>query len=271
MCRGYRGGVDQPEVTPGNTKGSVDPGLLHIPAGKAGGMSHSRSHRHRDVQGGVARASVFGVSDGLVSNVSLILGVAGANVDASFVRLAGIAGLIAGAVSMAAGEYVSMRAQQELFERELELERLEIKHNPETELAELVQLYRDRGLSEDTALEVATQLMSSPEQALEVHAREELGVAPDSLGSPVGASLGSFLSFCVGALVPLLPWFFASGTGAVVTSLVLSMVAAAAVGIALATFTGRSMWKSAGRQVLIATVAALVTYAVGSIVGVQAG
>lgn len=249
----------------------MDPGLLHIPSGEVGGTSHSRSHRHRDVQGGVARASVFGVSDGLVSNVSLILGVAGASVDASFVRLAGIAGLVAGAVSMAAGEYVSMRAQQELFERELELERLEIKHNPETELAELIQLYRDRGLRDDLAVEVATQMMSSPEQALEIHAREELGVSPDALGSPVGASVGSFLSFCVGAMVPLLPWFFASGSAAVVMSLVLSMVAAAAVGLALATFTGRSMWKSALRQVLIATVAALVTYGVGSVVGVQTG
>ena len=263
--------MDEPEVASSDVKRPVDSGLLHIPANKAGGMSHTRSHRHRDVQGGVARASVFGVSDGLVSNASLILGVAGANVDASFVRLAGIAGLIAGAVSMAAGEYVSMRAQQELFERELELERLEIEHNPETELAELVQLYRDRGLSESTAVEVATQLMSSPEQALEVHAREELGVAPDALGSPVGASVGSFLSFCVGALVPLLPWFFTDGTTAVVVSLLLSMVAAGAVGVALASFTGRSMWKSAGRQMLIATVAAAVTYAVGSIVGVQTG
>ncbi len=196
--------MDEPGVASSDVKRPVDSGLLHIPANKAGGMNLTRSHRHRDVQGGVARASVFGVSDGLVSNASLILGVAGANVDASFVRLAGIAGLIAGAVSMAAGEYVSMRAQQELFERELELERLEIEHNPETELAELVQLYRNRGLSESTAVEVATQLMSSPEQALEVHAREELGVAPDALGSPVGASVGSFLSFCVGALVPLL-------------------------------------------------------------------
>ena len=263
--------MDDPGVASSDVKRPVDSGLLHIPANKAGVMSHTRSHRHRDVQGGVARASVFGVSDGLVSNASLILGVAGASVDASFVRLAGIAGLIAGAVSMAAGEYVSMRAQQELFERELELERLEIEHNPETELAELVQLYRDRGLSESTAVEVATQLMSSPEQALEVHAREELGVAPDALGSPVGASVGSFLSFCVGALVPLLPWFFTDGTTAVVVSLLLSMAAAGAVGVALASFTGRSMWKSAGRQMLIATVAAAVTYAVGSIVGVQTG
>lgn len=263
--------MDKPGVAPSDVKRPVDSGLLHIPANKAGGMNLTRSHRHRDVQGGVARASVFGVSDGLVSNASLILGVAGANVDASFVRLAGIAGLIAGAVSMAAGEYVSMRAQQELFERELELERLEIEHNPETELAELVQLYRNRGLSESTAVEVATQLMSSPEQALEVHAREELGVAPDALGSPVGASVGSFLSFCVGALVPLLPWFFTDGTTAVVVSLLLSMVAAGAVGVALASFTGRSMWKSGGRQILIATVAAAVTYAVGSMVGVQTG
>jgi VIT1/CCC1 family predicted Fe2+/Mn2+ transporter len=265
---------ENPDGQGGSTDGGLaattgdrsDPGLASLPH-KVGAV-HSRSHRHRDVQGGVARASVFGVSDGLVSNSSLILGVAGASAEAGFVRLAGIAGLLAGAVSMAAGEYVSMRAQRELFERELELERLELTHNPELELAELVALYRSRGLTEQTANDAARQMMASPEQALEVHAREELGVAPDSLGSPVGAALGSFASFCVGAFIPLLPWFFLAGSTAVLLSLGLALVAAAAVGVILAAFTGRSAIYAAGRQVLIAAGAAGITYAVGSLIGV---
>jgi len=252
------------DVTP---DGAADPGLASVRRGSR--ALHSRSHSHRDVQGGVARASVFGVSDGLVSNASLILGVAGASADASFVRLAGIAGLLAGAVSMAAGEYVSMRAQRELLERELELERLELAHNPELELAELVALYRSRGLTEQTAVDAATQMMASPEQALEVHAREELGVSPDSLGSPVGAAVGSFASFCVGAFVPLVPWFFLAGNTAVLTSLAMALVAAAIVGVILSVFTGRSTFYSAARQVLIAAFAAAVTYGVGSLIGVN--
>ena len=247
----------------------IDPKALHLHHDHDRGIFHSRSHRHRDIQGGVARASVFGVSDGLVSNVSLILGVAGANPGPSVVRLAGIAGLIAGAVSMAAGEYISMRAQRELFERELELERMELAQNPEVERAELVQLYQERGLSPELASEVADQMMATPERALEVHSREELGVAPDALGSPIGAAVGSFLSFCAGAIVPLMPWFFASGITAVVWSVVLALLAAGAVGVALAAFTGRSAWYSAARQMLVAAGAAAVTYGVGSLIGVQ--
>lgn len=226
---------------------------------------------HRDVQGGVARASVFGASDGLVSNVSLILGVAGAHPSSSFVRLAGIAGLLAGAVSMAAGEWVSMRAQAELFERELELERRQLERQPHVETVELAQIYMARGVDPDTSLQLATELMSDPDRALETHAREELGIDPNSLGSPVGAAAGSFAAFSVGASVPLLPWFFLDGTAAVVASIVLATIAAAAIGIALATFTGRSKLFSAVRQVSIAVLAAGITYAVGSLVGIDGG
>jgi vacuolar iron transporter family protein len=263
--------VEGPEVTTDallDAEGA-DPGLVQLTPERRGRLLSGRAHRHRDVQGGVARASVFGVSDGLVSNASLILGVAGADTSSSVVRLAGIAGLIAGAVSMAAGEYVSMRAQQELFERELELERLELERNPEVELAELTELYRSRGIDESTARTVAAQMMATPEQALEVHAREELGVAPGSLGSPLGAAVGSFLSFCGGAVVPLIPWFVTSGMAAIVWSLGLAVVAAAGVGVALASFTGRAKWRTALRQVGIATVAAVVTFGVGRLVGVQ--
>ena len=216
----------------------------------------------------MARASIFGVSDGLVSNVSLILGFAGADTPSSVVRLAGIAGLLAGAFSMAAGEYVSMQAQRELLERELDRERRELERNPEVELAELARLYESRGMDPELARTVAETMMATPEQALEVHAREELGVAPDSLGSPVGAAVGSFLSFCVGALIPLIPWFVGSGTAAVWWSLVVAVLAAGVVGVALASFTGRSPWYSAVRQALIAAVAAGVTFAVGRALGV---
>ena len=160
----------------------------------------------------MARAAVFGASDGLVSNVSLILGVAGADPGAGVVRLAGLAGLIAGAVSMAAGEYGSMKAQQELLERELAVERRELERNPHVETVELTQLYQSRGVDPDLARQLAQEVMVDPETALRAHAREELGIDPDALGSPVRAAASSFVSFSLGALLPLLPWFVTSGT-----------------------------------------------------------
>jgi VIT1/CCC1 family predicted Fe2+/Mn2+ transporter len=226
-------------------------------------------HHHRDIQGGTARAAVFGVNDGLVSNVALVLGVAGASPGADFVRLAGLVGLIGGAVSMAAGEYVSMRAQAELLERELEVERLELHRNPTHETAELTQLYRSRGMPLDQATALAEHLMSDPELALETHAREELGIDPGELGSPWGAAASSLVAFSVGAIIPLAPWFVAAGTAAVVISVVLALVAALAVGTALAVFTGRSKARSALRQAGIAAFAAVVTWVLGSLVGVS--
>ena len=224
---------------------------------------------HRDVQGGTARAAVFGVSDGLVSNVAIVLGFAGANTGPGLVRLAGLAGLIGGAVSMAAGEYVSMTAQAELLERELEMERLELRRRPEAERRELAQIYRSRGVDEDTAEQLATALSRDPELALQTHAREELGIDPDSLGQPVRASLWSFVTFSIGATVPLLPYLFGSGTAALVAAVVLSVTAALAVGTALARFTGRPIGRSAGRQLLFSAVPAAITYAIGSAVGVS--
>jgi vacuolar iron transporter family protein len=257
--------MDASEADIAKVARTVDPSEIHLDDDDQDG----HGHKHRDVQGGVARASVFGASDGLVSNISLILGVAGANPGSSVVRLAGVAGLIAGAVSMAAGEYVSMRAQRELFEREIEMERRELARNPEIEKAELVQVYVKRGLTEATALEVAEQMMASPEQALEVHAREELGVAPDALGSPWGAATGSFFSFCTGAVIPLLPWFFTGGTTAILWSVALGLLAAAGLGATLARFTGRPVWFTAGRQMLVAVVASAVTFGIGNLLGVQ--
>lgn len=235
-------------------------------------MSLTPEHHHRDITGGTARAAVFGVSDGLVSNVSLILGVAGANTSASFVRLAGLAGLIAGACSMAVGEYLSVSAQVELAERELRLERHEIINRPAKETAELVALYESRGVRKEVAEEVATALMADTDQALEVHAREELGVDPENLGRPMRAAASSFVAFVTGALVPLLPWL-GGGTrhsdAQVLISLALAAVAAMAVGYTLARFTGRDRWRVALRQLVFATASAAIAYTVGAAVGVS--
>lgn len=224
---------------------------------------------HRDVRGGAARAAVFGVSDGLVSNLALILGVAGAHPGAGVVRLAGLAGLIAGSFSMAAGEYVSMRAQRELLERELDLERSEIRRWPDAERRELAVLYEGRGLEPNLAEDLAAAMMRDPERALDAHAREELGIDPGELGSPWQAAFSSFLSFALGAVIPLAPFLALSGTGGVVAAAVVSAVAALSIGAALSLFTGRSWVKSALRQFLISAVAAGVTYSIGTAVGVS--
>ena len=195
--------------------------------------AESHDHHHRDVQGGSARAAVFGISDGLVTNISLILGLSGANPPAGVVRLAGLAGLLGGAFSMAAGEYISMRAQTELFQRELERERLEIHRRPEGELQELVKIYESRGISTDLATQVARQMMADPKIALETHAREELGIHPDSLGRPLSAAAASFVTFSVGALLPLLPFLVGHGSSAVLVSIVIAAIAAVIVGSAL--------------------------------------
>ena len=224
-------------------------------------------HRHRDVQGGAARAAVFGISDGLVSNVALILGIAGASTDPTFVRVAGVSGLLAGAISMAAGEYVSLRAQAELVERELEIERRSIADNPEAETAELAAIYRERGLDPDHAKQVAEGLMADPEVALDVHAREELGVNPTQLGNPMVASASSFGSFALGAFVPLVPWLGGGGNNAVWASVILGLSVAALVGAVLARLTERSVVRTVARQLLVVGGACGATYLIGTALG----
>jgi len=224
-------------------------------------------HQHRNISGGGARAAVFGISDGLVSNVSLILGMAGAHSTAGAVRLAGIAGLIGGAFSMATGEYVSMRAQSELMERELDVERKAILSDPEDERRELAALYRSRGIEPDLADELSSKMMQDPELALETHAREELGFTPGDTGKPFEAALSSFVMFAIGAFIPLLPWLVTGGTTALLWSVALGAVASLGVGAALSIFTGRSWAWSATRQLLISAAAASVTYTIGHLVG----
>jgi len=224
---------------------------------------------HRDLTGGTARATVFGISDGLVTNVSLILGFAGAHPAASVVRLAGIAGLVAGAFSMATGEYLSMQAQRELFERELAVERKALAENPELERKELIGIYESKGIDSGLAEELADTMMRSPEIALETHAREELGIDPKAIGKPLSAAIASFFAFAFGAFIPLLPWLIGGGTAAIVGSIVLGALASLAVGALLGRFTGRSIAKSAFRQLIVASFAAAVTYGVGRLVGVS--
>jgi VIT1/CCC1 family predicted Fe2+/Mn2+ transporter len=224
-------------------------------------------HQHRDVQGGTARAAVFGISDGLVSNVALITGVAAADSGSSSVVVAGVAGLLAGAASMAAGEYVSVKAQSELIERELERERTSLAEAPQAETNELAALYAQRGIERDQAQQLAEAVMSDPEVALEVHAREEMGIDPNETGQPLNAAISSFAAFSVGAFLPLIPWFFDEGTSALLLSVVLGLLAAAAVGSALAYFTEKSKVRTAARQVALGSAACLLTWLIGSLLG----
>jgi VIT1/CCC1 family predicted Fe2+/Mn2+ transporter len=234
-----------------------------------GAAPTSAEPHHRDIQSGGARAAVFGVSDGLVTNVSLILGVAGAHSVGTFVRLAGVAGLVAGAFSMAAGEYVSMQGQRELLQRELDVERQALRADPESERRELAAIYEGRGLDPTLAKDLADEVMADPDLALETHAREELGIDPGALGSPILAAGSSFVTFSLGAVLPLLPWLVTDGTRATLISVAIGVVASLVVGAVLAWFTGRPPWRSALRQLAVAAVAAGVTYGIGRLVGVS--
>jgi VIT1/CCC1 family predicted Fe2+/Mn2+ transporter len=224
---------------------------------------------HRAGRSGTLRAVIFGVSDGLVSNLALVMGVAGASSGrASFVLLAGVAGLLAGAFSMAAGEYISMQSQRELFERQIALERAELEAMPQEEKAELAAVYRGKGFNEREAAAIAERMFRDPEQALDTLVREELGLDPDQLGSPWGAATGSFIAFGIGAAVPVAPFVLAPGGAAFPLAIVLSIAALFAVGAGVSLLTGRSAWFSGGRQVLIGATAAIVTYVVGLAIGV---
>jgi vacuolar iron transporter family protein len=212
---------------------------------------------------------VLGAGDGLLTNLSLVLGVAGAaSTNASAVRLAGVAGLLAGAFSMAAGELVSVRAQQEMVEREVEVERQELADDPEGELRELTGMYEAQGLSHEDASTVARILSVNPDIALDTHARLELGVDPEAPSSALQAAVSSFLSFSIGAILPLFPWFFVQGATAVIASVIIGGVAALALGAAIGFMAGRSVVGTALRQLAVAAVAAAVTYSVGHVLGV---
>jgi VIT1/CCC1 family predicted Fe2+/Mn2+ transporter len=229
-------------------------------------VKHYEVH-HRQITGGWFRAAIFGISDGLVTNVSLILGFAGANPGHSVIRLAGLAGLVAGGFSMGSGEYLSMRAQKELLESEIEKERQALVDNPEEEQQELRQLFIDRGIDEELATRLSIDLMRDPDLALRTHTREELGVDPSATGSPWMAAISSFWAFVVGAFIPLVPWLWSTTGNQIYWSIALAAVGAAVVGGAIGWFTRRGIWRSAVRQLVIAALASAVTFAVGRLVG----
>jgi VIT1/CCC1 family predicted Fe2+/Mn2+ transporter len=218
---------------------------------------------------GALRAAIFGVNDGLVSNLSLIFGVAGAGVDNDVVIVAGVAGLLAGAFSMAAGEYISVRTQREVYERLIHLEAHEIGSDPGAERQELAEIYAQRGLPRDLADRLATELMRDPEMALETHAREELGLDKEGLGSPPAAAGSSFVTFSLGAFVPLLPFLVSSGNPAVAASAILSGLALFGVGAAISSLTGRPWPLSGLRMLAVGAAAAAITFLVGKLLDVK--
>lgn len=227
-------------------------------------------HGHRQVSGGLARAAVFGISDGLVSNVSLVLGLAGSGVGATVVRLTGLAGAIAGGASMAAGEWISLSAQNELIGREVAVERREISVNTVAETAELAEMYEHHGMSPATARMAADEVMEQHDRALGVHTREELGVDHRDLASPLNAAALSLVCFVFGALLPVIPWFSGHGRAAELTSVMIGVVAAAIVGTLIGRYAERPPAWTALRQVLILLVACGATYVVGRLIGVSA-
>jgi VIT1/CCC1 family predicted Fe2+/Mn2+ transporter len=224
---------------------------------------------HRTNYGGSLRAAVFGANDGLISNFGLVMGVAGAGVKPPFVLLAGVAGLLAGAFSMAAGEYISVRSQRELYEQQLALEEQELETSPEEEQEELSLIYQAKGIPEDQAEALAAQILSNPETAIDTLAREELGLDPTALGSPWTAAVSSLLAFGVGAVIPVAPYLALDGTAAFGFSAAVSGAALFLVGALISVFTGRNLFFSGLRMLGIGALAALVTYAIGRLLGVS--
>ncbi len=238
--------------------------------GIEGGALARFEGRHRAAGGNALRAAVLGASDGLLSNFNLVMGVAGAQLSNSAILMTGIAGLLAGAISMALGEWISVQSSRELYQRQIATEKEEIETMPEEEVEELVLIYQARGLDEDSARMLATKIMENKDSALETLARDELGIDPAELGgSAWEAAITSFLLFAVGAIVPVLPYIFFGGMTAMVISVALSAVGLFGIGAAITLFTARSIWYSGLRQVIVGLAAAAATFAVGRIIGVN--
>jgi vacuolar iron transporter family protein len=238
----------------------------------ARGAISSRERWHRGGgRAGSVRAAIFGMNDGLLSNLSLILGVAGAGAEQHSVVVTGLAGLLAGAFSMAAGEYTSVASQRDLLARQVAMERREIAEAPEEEAAELAQIFKQKGLSAEQAMRTATEIVKNPESALDTLVREELGLDPEDLGSPMGAALSSFGMFAVGAVVPLVPFLLLRGPSAPIVSAALAGVVLAGVGGLVGFLSGTGVVRSAARMVGLAALAAGVTYLVGRLFGAAIG
>jgi VIT1/CCC1 family predicted Fe2+/Mn2+ transporter len=271
---GFENYMAQPEAGPDMARDershSRTLSTLYSPGGGTDVAGIARGERwHRVDTGGQLRASIFGISDGLLSNLSLVIGVAGANPDGRFIVLAGVAGLLAGAFSMGAGEFVSVTSQRELFERQIALEKEELETDPEQERQELALIYRAKGLPVEEAEALSARIIADRGVALETLAREELGLNPEGLGSPYGVAIASFLSFAAGAIIPVIPWFFGSTNAHFVASIVMGVIGMFAVGATVSLFTGRNFIFAGLRQVAIGSVAAAITYTIGRIIGVS--
>lgn len=230
----------------------------------------SREPWHKGGRSGSVRAAVFGMNDGVVSNLSLVLGVAGAGVEPQTILITGVAGLLAGAFSMASGEYISVASQRDLLSRQIELERRELAEAPQEEAAELAFIYQRKGLSPEQAVTTARELLKNPEAALDTLVREELGLDPSDLGSPVGAAVSSFLTFAFGAVLPILPFIWLRGASAVGAAAGLSLALLLSVGGLLGYLSGTGSLRSAARMAGLASIAAGVTYAIGLLFGATA-
>ena len=222
-------------------------------------------HSHRDVTGGWLRPATFGVMDGLVSNFALVAGVVGGGATGKVVIMTGLAGLVAGACSMASGEFTSVSSQTELMKSEIDVERRELRIHPEEEERELARMYEAKGLRPELAAQVARELTADPDVALDVHVREELGVDPNDLPSPWVAAGSSFAAFAIGALIPLIPFIF--GAASVLPALLLSAVGLVVTGGIVGKITARPFWYGGGRQLLLGGLSAGVTFVIGLAVG----
>ncbi len=238
---------------------------------KISGAGLARFEKHHRSEGGNAlRAAVLGGNDGLVSNFSLVMGIAGATSGKSEVLLAGMAGLLAGALSMALGEWISVKSSQELNENQMQLEMDELEANPEGEEKELALIYQTKGIPEEQALKMAKDIMMNKEHAHAVLVKEELGInAEDLQGSAMEAALSSFFLFAIGAIIPVIPFFFLGGMQAIILSTVLSTLGLFIIGAAITLFTGKSVWYSGMRQVLFGLIAAAITFGIGKLIGVS--
>lgn len=226
--------------------------------------------RHRTVGGNALRAAVLGGNDGLVSNFSLVMGIAGATSGNQEVLLAGMAGLLAGALSMALGEWISVKSSQELYENQMALEKEELEINPEGEEKEIALIYMSKGITENEAKKMASDIISDKSKAHEFLIQEELGINNEELqGSAMEAAVTSFILFAIGAIIPVIPFFFTTGLNAILFSATISAIGLFIIGSVITLFTGRSIWFSGMRQVLFGLAAAAITYGIGSLIGVQ--
>lgn len=242
---------------------------IDAPGGMAGPTVARLEGRHRATSGNALRAAVLGANDGLVSNLSLVMGVAGAALSARTILVTGLAGLLAGAGSMAMGEWLSVQSSRELYQRQISVEERELREVPEEEEEELALIYQSKGLPEEQARNLAARLVADRETALDTLAREELGIDPEELGgSAVEAAVTSFVLFAIGAVIPVAPFFAFAGTTAVLASLLLSAVGLFGIGAGITLLTGRSVLFSAARQVLVGLAAAALTFGVGRLIGV---